>query len=316
MALVLLAIAAVLQEPDARRRRRHLAGAVAVAVVASHLHAGAVNAYLFLLVAAAGVALEALRARLLRTSPAGAAGRGVALELVGATLVALAISAATLALYNPHGVRVLTVPFLMANDAYQAQHLVEFRPPTRFPVNLLGSYWLLVAVTVGLVVAQIRHVHLAWLLLFAMTLVLSLRHVRLAYDFALVAVVVSAATLASTTGEAPPRLSAAVLLVACVAGPMHHWSRVPRGLGWAEGTRPTALFDVLRRGRPLRARVPDPTGGPPSTSGSLRRGNASSSTCASRPTRPRSPRRCTSTPATGCRGGASTSTASAWRSCS
>ncbi|MBL8720010.1 MAG: hypothetical protein JNL79_28755, partial [Myxococcales bacterium] len=39
LALVGLAIAAVLQEPDARRRRRHLAGAVAVTVVASHLHA-------------------------------------------------------------------------------------------------------------------------------------------------------------------------------------------------------------------------------------------------------------------------------------
>ncbi|MFI5301422.1 MAG: hypothetical protein ACHREM_25325, partial [Polyangiales bacterium] len=121
MAIVLYAIVAYpTASPIARRRLLLLAGLTTV--VASHLHAGAVNVYAMLIVVAIGAALEPLARRALDRDPIAPAGRADALAFATTAAVAFAVSAATLALYNPHGIRVLSVPFAMIGDAYQAEH--------------------------------------------------------------------------------------------------------------------------------------------------------------------------------------------------
>jgi len=51
-------------------------------------------------------------------------------------VTAALLAAVTLMLYHPLALRVLEVPFVMAKDAFLAEHLIEFRPPSRFPFQL------------------------------------------------------------------------------------------------------------------------------------------------------------------------------------
>ncbi|MBS0658962.1 MAG: hypothetical protein JSR82_12045 [Verrucomicrobia bacterium] len=254
MALVVLALVAY-ADAEARDRRRWLVLAGVTTVVASHLHAGAVNAYAMLLLAAGAALVEPWRARVLATEPVAPFGRADARALVVTALVAFGAAAATLALYNPHGVRVLTVPFLMTADTWQAEHLVEFRPLHRFPVRALWSAWSFVGVATLCVVAGVRRVHGALLALFFGLLFFALRHVRVAYDFAVVAAPAATLGARAVLARLPQRRTltlrvSAVLAVAvaviAVVGPLHNWTRFTRGFGYDEGVFPRGLVEQIR----------------------------------------------------------------------
>jgi hypothetical protein len=249
MAIVLFAIVAY-ADADARARRRLLVVAAVTTLVASHLHAGAVNAYAMLLVAAVGALVEPLRARVSLGDATAPTGARDALAFLVAALAAFAAAAATLALYNPHGIRVLTVPFAMVGDAWQAEHLIEFRPPWRFPVRALAAYWGFLACATVAVAIGVRRVHAALVALFFALAILSLRHVRVAYDFAVVAAPVATigARAAFDRFDGTKLRAALGVVVAALAigAPFDHWTRYAPGFGYDPRVFPRALFDVVR----------------------------------------------------------------------
>jgi hypothetical protein len=231
---------------DVRAARRALVGAALVPVAACHFHAGVVDSWLLMLALAAGTALEPLRARLLPSPPQPPAGLRAAAAPALALGASVVLAALSLALYHPIGARILLFPFAMGSNAYLAEHLVEFRPPWRFPVAMLLPYWALLALAFALAAAQARRLHLFWAIALAGFALLSLKHVRLCFGFAIVAAPIVAAGIGPWLARARGLLRAA-LLVAVIAGALlHRGERARFGVGLAQWTFPP-LFDYVQR---------------------------------------------------------------------
>jgi hypothetical protein len=181
------------------RTARNLA--IALPVLAIHLHAGGLDSVLVWLAFTAGHLLQPV-VRPEEVVPR----RAVAL----ACLTMLGLLVATLALLAPSGLGVLTLPFSFAGNAYWHEHLAEFRP-----LALSASLqWPLVAVAaVGLLVAVGQRRVFETLALLGY-LALALRHVRMVWPMAVVAVPLAGAMLARVWPERLRSRPVAALLLA------------------------------------------------------------------------------------------------------
>ena len=227
------------------RRALWLGVATLAVAAACHLHAGAIFSFILLVIVVLALTIEPLRRHFpFLGAPHAPAGPGAALAVLGVALVAAGIAASTLALYHPFPLRVLEAPFVMGRDRFLAEHLIEFRPPWRFPFQLLHGYWALLALTLLALVLAARRLPLALCAVVLVFLGLSLRFVRFVDLFAIVA----APVLSLAIARLPIRLTARpwvgwlALSAAVLAAPISHWSRFPLRLAFAEGTWPTELF--------------------------------------------------------------------------
>jgi hypothetical protein len=173
-------------------------------------------------------------------APSGIGSLGQVTLSLGIVLAVISLAA-----YHPRGPRVLLFPFDMATDTYLAQHLVEFRGPTAFPAYALLAYWLLLTCATVVVLARARSLHAIHLALVLGFAVLSLRHVRLAYGFAIVATPSFALALSPLLARvrAPLRTIAVVALSAALLSQQKQLA--PPGLGHATRTFPLRWFDRL-----------------------------------------------------------------------
>ncbi|HEX6243439.1 MAG TPA: hypothetical protein VFZ61_21145 [Polyangiales bacterium] len=213
----------------------------AIPVVACHFHAGAIDGWLVLGALALSVALP----RRAAGSPDFARRARDAVS-IGAVLVAsVALAALTLSLYHPYGARILLFPFDMGTDAYLAEHLIEFRAPYQFPLELLAIYWVLAGAAIASWAACGRSLHAFWAVVTLGFLLLSLRHARLAFGFAVVAVPLVALGLQRLLAHlraALPLLVAAALLLTVVG---HRYVFGRPGIGFVERSFPVHLFAYL-----------------------------------------------------------------------
>lgn len=238
-----------LQMRAAATARRGLLGAALIPVLACHFHAGVVDSWLILLALPFALAVQPAWARM-TGSPllAPDALRG-ALWAAAALLVSVGLAALSLSLYHPIGARILLVPFDMGTDAYLAEHLVEFRPPTRFDWFALAPYWLLVAATLASNALERRTLHAFWPLVTCGFLLLSLKHVRLVFGFAIVASPVVALGLEHLLGAARRHVRALALAGIAAASLLHRYQLAVPGTALAARTFPPYLFDYLEKHR-------------------------------------------------------------------
>jgi hypothetical protein len=172
-------------------------------------------------------------------------GPRAASQALAALALGVGLACLSLAAYHPHGARALLFPFDMASDAYLAAHLVEFRSPSAFPPYALLAYWLLLAASSAALLARARRLHALHLALVLAFALLSLRHVRLAYTFAIVAT--PSLALAITPLLARLRLPLRAVAIAGLSAALllQQKELAPPGLGLAARTFPNALFDQL-----------------------------------------------------------------------
>jgi hypothetical protein len=161
-----------------------------------------------------------------------------------------ALGSLALAAYHPHGPSIQWLPFTMAGDAYLAQHLVEFRHPWSFPFAMLLAYWLLLAAVVVGVSARVRALHATWILIALAYAVLSLRFVRMAFAFGVVAAPSLALALDAIRwpARAEPRSwlrSTALVALACAA-PAYVYRDHQPGFGFASSVWPLAHYRFIR----------------------------------------------------------------------
>jgi hypothetical protein len=232
---------------------RPLTIAALASVMACHLHAGGLNAMGLLVAGFFGVWLEPVRARLARSTMAGAGGWRAAWPIGVAAIAAIVAVAVTIPMVNPNGLRVLTFAFTTASD-YRRMHVPEARAPWAFSAALLASFWVVATASIVWMTWRVRRTHLLWSGVFALFGLLAFRHVRLIYDFAVVAPVAVGASLRTPLGEwldgrgvgsRRPAIGAFVLIAAAAIG--HQWWRLPRGLGTTEEMWPRTLFGVMER---------------------------------------------------------------------
>jgi hypothetical protein len=253
LALCVLAIARhahSIAAGDARGARRALAGAMLAAAVASQLHAGAIDSFIVMLLAAAGCTLEPLRARVLRVAVRVPHGLRAAAAWVAAACAGFALGSLALAAYHPLGPRIQWFPFTMAGDAYLARHLVEFRHAWSFPVAMLPAFWLFLAAVAAAVIARVRTLHATWIALALAYAVVSLRFVRMAFAFGVVAAPALALALdairAPRLREVRPWLRVAALALLACAAPAYVYRDHQPGFGFASSAWPLAHYRFIR----------------------------------------------------------------------
>jgi hypothetical protein len=235
------------QAGDERGARRALAVLVLSPVISCHLHAGVIDSWLVMVALAAAVLLEPFRARLFGSAPLAPSGARPALRIGAALLASIALAALTLSLYHPVGMPILYVPFDMAGDSYLAEHLVEFRPPYAFPFSLLAPYWILLAATLAALAAGLATRHLFWPFVVLGFALLSVKHARLAFGFALAASPLLAAAIAPWLEARRRALAPALLAVALPIVVGAHHLQAESGFGFSARTWPPYLFDYLAR---------------------------------------------------------------------
>jgi hypothetical protein len=227
---------------------------------AVHMHAGVVFGFALLVAHALG---------LLGLGALGRAGdRRVAVWLLSTCAAALVVSALVLALYHPHGLKVLLVPFQMGADPFLHDVLPEFRHPWQVPFTDIAPFWLFVAATVLAVAAVARQVPLAAWLPLLLGLSLSLRHVR----FLDLAILLGAPALALALsllverlgdGRALHRAALGLTLILGITRIAHLARTGELGFGFDPRTWPRALLDDAdRTGLRGRAFVQDGWAGP------------------------------------------------------
>ncbi len=250
LAIVIASAAAFLraeQAGDDRRARRSLGVGALTAAAAAHLHAGVIDSWLVFVALAVGSACEPLRARWFSGAPLLRAPLAAARMVLTALVASIALAALTLAVYHPYGARSLLFPFDMGSDAYLALHLVEFRPPFRFPFSMLAAYWGLLGLCVVALALRVRTLHPFWPMVMLGFLLLSLKHARLGYDFALA----GAPFLALALDPLLDKLRAGVALFALtLIAPLlvlQHYELEPFGVRLSPRTWPPYLFDYLER---------------------------------------------------------------------
>lgn len=195
-------------------------------VLAVHLHAGALDGLLVWLAALGAALLEG------RTTGAWQRARAVAGALA-ATLVAVA---AGLALFAPSGLGVLGLPFSFAGNDYWRVHLAEFRPLRLGREALLQ--WPLVIATAAATLWALRTRQVFGALLLAGFGFLALRHVRMVWPLAVVAMPIGAELTApwALRLRRPWLLPALALALACSAT-LEQQAQFGLGLG-ADGINP------------------------------------------------------------------------------
>jgi hypothetical protein len=229
--------------------RRGLLGAALIPVFACHFHAGVIDSWLVLLALTLALAAQPAWARLTgSTLLAPDALRG-ALWAATACVVSVGLAALSLSLYHPVGARILLVPFDMGTDAYLAEHLVEFRTPTSFEWFALAPYWLLAGAALTCVALERRVLHAFWPLATCGFLLLSLKHVRLVFGFAIVASPVVALGLERLLGAARHPIRALALAGLAAASLLHRYQVATPGTALAARTFPPYLFDYLEKHR-------------------------------------------------------------------
>jgi hypothetical protein len=235
-------------------RGRRVAAAGLLAAVAAQVHAGAVTSFTLLVAVAAGTALEPWRARLLRDevrSPAGVGAVAAALRVAAVAAVGVAVAAALLLAYHPHGARPLLVPFQLAADADLHEHVVEFRPPSAFGLAVY-PYWTFAALSAALVIGRARRLPASLLVPYVVFAALSLRHVRVADSFAIVAAPIGAKALDDLLGErgAAPKtraLGLALMGALTAALPLDHFRTHAPGVGVVEAVWPESTLRFFER---------------------------------------------------------------------
>jgi hypothetical protein len=227
----------------ASSRRSVLAIAV-VTALGLQLHAS-IDGLLALLVLAAGGFAQALR-----PEPRVASGLRAASPLLLAAGLGLALGAAALQAYHPIGASILLFAFEMGSDPYLAQHLIEFRPLHRFPLELLPLTWAWLAVVLATAVTRRRVMHAGQLALLLVFGLLALRFARMAYAFAIVSAPLVAAALCRAPLQLPavrPQLRAALLAACALAAPLYVFRDHAPGFGYAPSSWPHAHFAFVRQ---------------------------------------------------------------------
>ncbi len=248
--LALAATTLALQTWQATGRKSAQAWAMLLPVAAIHLHAGGLDSVLLWTAFAAGHLRTPLLPR-----------RTVLLTYLGM----LVLLVATLALLAPSGLQVLTLPFSFSGNAYWHEHLAEFRPLARDASAL--QQWPAVAVALlglGLAVKQRRAFETFALLGFT---ALSIRHVRMVWPMAIVAIPLTAdllgRALPDTWRKRSFSLALAVLAIAVAAWGWRDQDQrfglvlpMQLGDGIDHSRHPIALLDQAA-GLPERALVSD-----------------------------------------------------------
>ncbi len=254
----------------ATSRIRVLAVGLALAV-GLQLHGGAVNALLTFVAMAGGEGLAATFARpsretageRSRTRARLTAAAHAAAPLLGCAAIGVALGAAALLAYHPHGAAPLLVPFDLGTDPELASHVVEYRPPHTLPFEQTWPFWLLAAFAVpGLALAR-RSLAPGMFTAALLWLGLSLRYARVVDSAAVALAPVVALGLSrvfaglARRGQAAARpatlrfsmraLALVALAVGVVGGPAVQWQRFPRGPGINRRVWPTDLFAHVRR---------------------------------------------------------------------
>jgi hypothetical protein len=247
LALTVVTAALLAWRADGCRRSPLPWVAAATTVAAVHLHAGGLDGLLVWGALAAGVLVERwLPARDVPPAPAGRV-------LVFAAGTALAV-VASLALLAPAGLRVLTLPFSFATNAYWNQHLVEFRPLPLSARFVLG--WLAVAVAAAAAVLAVLRRRVPELLLALGFGWLGLTHLRMVWPMAVAATLALGALLGAapwrarlTRGPVTAALGAVALAV-LVWGAVEQGRRFPLWRLGADGIdhrhHPLALLERAR----------------------------------------------------------------------
>jgi hypothetical protein len=225
--------------------RKAWGGAVLVPALACHLHAGVIDSWLVLLALSCTALAEPVRARVLAVPSLAPNTPRHAGRLAGALAASVALAALGLELYHPIGARILLFPFDMGSDSYLAEHLVEFRTPLRFPFQALAAYWGLVGSVLTLLLVRRRSLHLFWPALCLGFLLLSLKHVRLVFGFALVVTPVLALGLEPLLSRLRPALRLGLLAALCAAALVFRYQQAAPGSALSVRTFPPYLFRYL-----------------------------------------------------------------------
>ena len=254
LALISLAVGAYQRAAAQGTRTRALTWAALVAALGCQLHAGAIDGLLLLGIAAVGVGLEPLRARLVGNAPHPPCGSRPCAHLLLTAAAGLALGAALLAAYHPLGPAILAFPFHMGTDAYLGEHLVEFRRAYAFPFAMLAAFWLFLALWAGVSLRSIRVVHAVHALIALVYALLALRFVRMTFAFCIVATPSLALGLqqwqpALTRGlhRAQQRRLAALALIALAAiAPLYALRDHTPGFGYERVAWPLSHFQFVR----------------------------------------------------------------------
>jgi hypothetical protein len=231
-------------------RARRVVAAGLLAALASQVHAGAVTSFALLAAVALGLALEPGRARLFRDAPRGPGG-SAALRVAAVAAGGVAVAAALLVAYHPHGARPLLVPFQLAADADLRAHVVEFRAPFAFGLAIY-PYWTFAVLSATLVIGRASRLPAFLIVPWLVFAALSLRHVRVADAFAIVAAPVAAKALDDLLGERragprAPALGLGVMGALTAALPLDHFRTHPPGVGVVEALWPETTLRFIER---------------------------------------------------------------------
>jgi hypothetical protein len=220
-----------------------------VALVATHVHAGALDSFIVMAIAAVGCLVQPSYARVVGV-PRGLAGAKEMLPFVASLLAAAALAAATITAYHPNGIAVLREPFDMGVDTYMSEHLIEFRSPWRLPLAMLYAYWIWLGLTLLTLAVRARTLHAALIGITLAYALLALRFSRMAYASALV----SAPIVAAAWTHAPPAFAAHVrpalrklAFAALLAiAPLYVYRDHSPGVGYSSRVWPRDHFAFIR----------------------------------------------------------------------
>jgi hypothetical protein len=275
LALIGLALATYQRDASTRDRQvrrlpRALVSAALLAAVACQLHAGAIDGFILLGLAALACLLEPLRARILGTSALQPCGRLPAAYLLLTAAAGAGLGAAALAVYHPLGPAILLFPLQMGTDSYLGEHLIEFRRAYALPFETLAAFWLLLGLWSLVQLASHRALHAATLLLPLGFALLSLRFARVVFAFAIVAAPALALgleqlarALARRRAASSQRLRGLALAAVALATPLYAFQTRTFGFGFEPQVWPLAHFAFVRaHGLAGRAFVSDAWAGP------------------------------------------------------
>ncbi|MDZ4696433.1 MAG: hypothetical protein SGI86_14905 [Deltaproteobacteria bacterium] len=245
LALVIWSMVRAWRAPEGGRWRWLVAAQIATAI-ACNLHAGAVFSVLLLCLCCGCLwASPILHRQRLGSMALEPAGWRPAVAVAATLALALSLAGLALALYHPFPLRVLEIPFRMGADAFLAEHLIEFRPPWRFPFAVMKGYWIFLGAGLVIVILNVRRIALplwAPVMVFA---IFSLKFVRFADAYAIVAAPVIALGLEQLLARATLRsgLARLALAMAMLVMAFDNWSLRPLRLGFSSYGFGTAMMD-------------------------------------------------------------------------
>ena len=245
LAVVVWSLAKGWRAPVGSRRRWLVSAGLAVAT-ACNLHAGAVFSIILLVVGGGCLLVSPWFVRLRRDREASEpAGWRASASVAASVLLGLLLAGLVLSLYHPFPLRVLEVPFTMGADAFLAEHLIEFRPPWRFPLVVMKGYWLFLGTGLLLIAINVRRIALplwAAALVFAL---FSLKFVRFADAHAIVAAPVIGLGLELVVARVSlrPAIAFSSLAMAMAVMVFDNWSLRPLAADFSPHAFGTAMLE-------------------------------------------------------------------------